>query len=407
MSKISYTLQVAQLLIERGADLSIRVKLPGSIDVYLRSMGEKIAERIIRDLGVSDLAELLSEKLSGSELHSLLLAVLKSRVGEIEPSQLTHDTVVTQACDLDGRLLNEVERLGYSAAPQFEAIELSPLAPLGSTAALTNLDQGNVLSTIRTFECASDPTIGLTLECARRRKRTTSRKETVRVCASQRVVRFPAPQKAGFTAHFKLFSLVSAGRDFGSFSFETAALREHIGVYLSILARLAAIDFAFVDVDVELSDTRVVLHLCSMFGIDRDEIRASVRALDPESANRLLEKHSVSWPRTVAESWEEMAPFNLPKHLLVQLGSLEEGVCAPLRAEHRGVRLSFNLHRLTGLGYYEGPCFHIKTSDDRGQSFVLADGGFVNWTQRLLGDSKERLMTSAIGTELMCRMFRG
>jgi hypothetical protein len=41
-----------------------------------------------------------------------------------------------------------------------------------------------------------------------------------------------------------------------------------------------------------------------------------------------------------------------------------------------------------------------------GDSFMLADGGFTDWTQLLLGDSKERLMTSAIGTELICRLFR-
>jgi Histidyl-tRNA synthetase len=369
-------------------------------------MSEQIARRIIRNLGEPDLSDLLSEQLSGAELHSLLLAVLKRRVGKIEPSHLAHPNAVTQACELDGRLLNEVERISYGVAPQFEAVELSPLAPLGAIATLTGLDQGNVLSTIRAFECASDPTVGLALECARRRKGPTGRKETTRLCASHRVVRFPAPKKAGFTAHFKLFSLVSAARDAGSFSFETAALREHIGSYLSLLARSTALDFTFGDVEVELSDTRVVAHLCSAFGIGRDEIRASVRARDSGSSERFLENRSVAWPRSVAKPWEDLAQFDLPQHLIVQLGLLEQQVCAPLRAERKGVRLSFNLHRLTGLGYYEGPCFHIKTKNDRGEAFALADGGFVNWTQRLLGDSKERLMTSAIGAELMCRMFR-
>jgi hypothetical protein len=47
----------------------------------------------------------------------------------------------------------------------------------------------------------------------------------------------------------------------------------------------------------------------------------------------------------------------------------------------------------------------MKAKNDRGEQFALADGGFVNWTRRLLGDSKERLMTSAIGAELICRLF--
>jgi hypothetical protein len=369
-------------------------------------MSERITQRIIRDLGVADLAELLSEKLSGAELHSLLLTVLKRRVDKIESSHLTRPNAVTQPCELDGRLLNEVERVSYSVALHFEAMELSPLAPLGTIATLTGLDQGNVLGTIRAFECASDPTVGLALECVRRRKDITGRKETTQLCASQRVVRFPAPKKAGFTAHFKLFSLLSAARDTGSFSFETAALREHIGSYLAILARLAEMGFRFEDIEVELSDTRVVAHLCSMFGIGRDEIRASVRAHDSESSERLIEGRSGAWPRFVAAPSEDLAQFDLPKHLIVQLGLLEKYVNAPLREERKEVRLSFNLRRLTGLGYYEGPCFHIKAKNDRGETFVLADGGFVNWTQRLLGDSKERLMTSAIGAELMCRMFR-
>jgi hypothetical protein len=369
-------------------------------------MSEQIAQRIIRDLGVADLVDLLSERLSGAELHSLLLTVLKRRIGKIELSHLTHPNAVTQACELDGRLLNEVERVSYGVASQFEAVELSPLAPLGTIATLTGLDQGNVLSAIRAFECASDPTVGLALECARRRKDSTGRRGTTRLCASQRVVRFPAPKRMGLTAHFKLFSLMSAARDTGSFSFETAALREHIGPYLSLLARLAAMDFRFGDVEVELSDTRVVAHLCSAFGISRDEIRASVRARDSESSERLLEKRSGAWPRSGAEPWEDLGQFDLPKHLVVQLGLLEQYVCVPLREDRKWVRFSFNLRRLTGLGYYEGPCFHIKAKNDCGQSFVLADGGLVNWTQRLLGDSKERLMTSAIGVELMCRMFR-
>ncbi len=369
-------------------------------------MDEQIARRIARDLGLSDLTELLAENLSGSDLHSLLLAVLKRRVGKIEPSQLTRPGPATNSCDLDGRLLNKVECTAYETASGYEAIELSPLSPLGAVAVLSGLDQGNVLSTIRGFECASDPTIGLALECARRRKNPADRKDAKRLCTSQRVVRFPLPENPAFTAHFKLFSLVTAGRDTGSFTFEVAALCEHIGFYLSLLSNLTTADFAFNDIVVELSDTRVVSHLCSMFNIDRDEIRSLVRARESDSANKLLEKYSITWPKTLTKPSEELAQYNLPKHQIMQLGFLEQNVCAPLNSEHSNVRFEFNMHRLTGLGYYDGPCFHIKTKNDRGQAYALADGGFVTWTQLLLGDGKERLMTSAIGIELICRMFR-
>ena len=104
------------------------------------------------------------------------------------------------------------------------------------------------------------------------------------------MVRFPLPKTPGFTAHFKLFSLVSAGRDAGSFSFEVASLREHIGFYLSFLSNLQKSDFAFADIEVEISDTRAVSHLCSIYNVDRDEIRANVGARDSSSASKLLEK---------------------------------------------------------------------------------------------------------------------
>jgi hypothetical protein len=35
----------------------------------------------------------------------------------------------------------------------------------------------------------------------------------------------------------------------------------------------------------------------------------------------------------------------------------------------------------------------------------VADGGTTDWTQRLLSDRKERLLVSAIGTEMLARFL--
>jgi hypothetical protein len=370
-------------------------------------MSEQIAKRIEKDLNIPDLATLLADRISGSDLYSLLLAVLKRRIKKIEPTQLSNSSPVTKSCDLDARFLNKVESIAYDIASSYEALELAPLCPLGSVATLSGLEQSNVLSTIKPFECASDPTIGLALESACRRKNPADRKTTTRLCTSQRVLRLPLPANPAFTAHFKLFSLVNAGRDTGSFDFESAALKEQISFYLNFLKALKASgNFAFEEIIVEISDTRVVAHLCSRFEIDRQEIRATVRAQDYSSSQRILSKHSVSWPKEIREPSIDLLPFDLPEHLIRQLEILNQSVLAPLSSEHTNVGFSFNLHRLTGLGYYQGPCFHIKLKNAQGEPFNLADGGFVDWTQLLLSDSKERLMTSAIGTELLCRMFR-
>jgi hypothetical protein len=50
--------------------------------------------------------------------------------------------------------------------------------------------------------------------------------------------------------------------------------------------------------------------------------------------------------------------------------------------------------RKTGRGYYTGLCFKVFTDGTE-----LADGGFVDWTQALLGNRKERLMISGIGLD--------
>ena len=358
----------------------------------------------MRNLKTPELIEILS-RLPGSDLHSLLLAVLKRRVAGVDPAQLKRSNAATQASDVDSRLLHEVERAAYRSADQFDAIELSPLDPLGALHSLTGLDQANAVSTIRTFECTSDPTLGLAIECARRRQSPADRRRPTRLCAIQRVTRFPVPRKSGMTAHFKLFSLLSAARDEGSFSFEIHALREHINIYLSFLESLRNKGFTFENVVVETSDTRVIAALCSRFGIDRDEIRASVKVRDPGSSDRLLARYSNLWPGRISRPSEALAAFDLPEHLLFQLRAIEQEVCARLAAEHKSVCFRFNMHRLNGLGYYRGPCFQIAGNNVREEFYPIADGGFVDWTRRMLRDEKERLLTSAVGIELLCRLF--
>ena len=75
---------------------------------------------------------------------------------------------------------------------------------------LGQIDQNNVASTIRGTEVLADPTAALALEAAVRRRANPA--ETVRLCAVCRVLRLqPVPDVPGFTQHFALFALVTAG----------------------------------------------------------------------------------------------------------------------------------------------------------------------------------------------------
>ncbi len=99
-----------------------------------------------------------------------------------------------------------------------------------------------------------------------------------------------------------------------------------------------------------------------------------------------------------------MASYNLPEHLIRQLGLLQGEICNRLSETYPRVTFLFNMHRLLDLGITR-VLLHIKAKTNSGNEFMLGDGGFVDWTQVLLSDGKERLMTSAIGTELLCRMI--
>jgi histidyl-tRNA synthetase len=76
-------------------------------------------------------------------------------------------------------------------------------------------------------------------------------------------------------------------------------------------------------------------------------------------------------------------------------------VGAAVRAELAdlpGVIVVDDPDRPAGLGYYAGLCFKAHVVRD-GRRIEIGDGGVVDWTQGLLGNRKERLVTSAVGIE--------
>ena len=56
--------------------------------------------------------------------------------------------------------------------------------------------------------------------------------------------------------------------------------------------------------------------------------------------------------------------------------------------------------------YYKGVQFKMII-DGAGQEWEIADGGFVDWTQQLLEDRKERLLIGGFGLDLLFRMQQG
>jgi hypothetical protein len=195
-------------------------------------MTDKIIARILRASGVANLVELLGEDLAPTDLQSLLLAVFHRRATRQTPRRVLEQYAqnpFVRPAPVDAGALLELDRLALRvAAPAFEALDLSPLAPLGTCSAPAPVDQNRVVSTIRNTEVVADATNVLALECALRRRaqRHERGSEPVRVCASQRLVRAQRYTGPHMRAHFRMFSLCTAGRAAGLGGFEVPALTE-------------------------------------------------------------------------------------------------------------------------------------------------------------------------------------
>jgi hypothetical protein len=57
-----------------------------------------------------------------------------------------------------------------------------------------------------------------------------------------------------------------------------------------------------------------------------------------------------------------------------------------------------------GSTYYILARFQIFCLDNNNQEYLIVDGGFTDWTQKLLNNKKERLLISGMGSErfLLC-----
>lgn len=187
-----------------------------------------------------DAREALASGLAASRLWSVLLGVLEARAlsrsaGSLK-EQWGQDRFV-QPCYVDQRSLHEVDGHLLAVAKAFEAVELSPLAPLDVCSTVALASQNKIVSTIRGTEVVSDPTNVLALECARRLKQDGGLQ--VRLATSHRCVRAQTfPKRPGLAAHFRMFCLVSAGHERENRQFLADALAEHINTHLAALERL-------------------------------------------------------------------------------------------------------------------------------------------------------------------------
>ena len=312
----------------------------------------KIIERIEREIGITNLVELLAERLTPTDLQSLLLEVFGRRAEQVTPSDVLTDYESSRFAHPSNiapeRLLDWEQAAFAQLPPDFQSLALSPVCPLGTISAIADVSQNWAMSTIRNTEVISDSTNVLALEAAIRRRQflreQPKSKTMVHLAATHRLLRTQNYQNPNAVPHFSAFGLCSAGRDEGSWQFELSTLAIHVRFYL-----------------------RALRHYLG----ERVALRVAITDFGTADRRSLL----------------------------------TDQLMAPLMAEFSGVESVFDDQRTGGRDYYSELCFHVYAAHTAGHWLELADGGMVDWTQKLLSSAKERCAISGIGSERLVTEF--
>jgi len=229
-----------------------------------------------------NLRKTLTQDLAATSLWSLLLEIFEARASKRMPAsvrqQWENDRFV-QPSIVDQRTLNHLDSHLLAAADGFEALELSPVAPLGACASVALTSQNRIISTARGTEVVSDPTNVLALECAQRL--LVAPDAVVKLTTSHRCIRAqPFPKRPGFSPHFRMFCLATAGHETKDQAFVTDALLEHIRTHLSALDRLERNGYDFPGRQLRLLATRERMHLAERIAAGLSGVVTTVSSLE-------------------------------------------------------------------------------------------------------------------------------
>ncbi|SDF03341.1 hypothetical protein [Chitinophaga filiformis] len=302
---------------------------------------QEILEKIRHRTGI-DLVTILAEELSGSALNSLLLEVFDRKARQLKPSQLLQQYrmnrfVQPAAVDVLQVRAKELSTLQWLQQCGFVPLELSPVSPLGTCAAVGPVSQKKIISAIRGTEVLSDATNAIALHIADQKKRKKNT-DLLKFCTTHRHVRTPPVKVKGHSPHFTIACCVSAGIDTGNLAFEINAVREHFLALQSVLLQVFQTEVKYFKL----------------------QPRAGYKQGD-QLAGRIFDEIKNMFPVVV----DTTAVPN---------------------------------------DYYQGIQYKAVINV-HGEEIEIADGGFVNWTQQLLENKKERCFISGLGIDYLSQIM--
>jgi len=202
---------------------------------------DAIIERVLSRLGDKDLIDKILS-LPKSDFNSLLLKLYQEQAGNATPVDLVKEFQanrfsVPSEADPVAYHSFEAELLSLAQENEIKATLLSPAAPFASNSTFGYVDQNNVVSAVRGTEILSDPTNMLAIIIAERLKTNPAEnRKPIHLCTTARVLRAQVfPKRKGYYSHFGIFSIVSSGKDVGSYSCEKNLFQKQLVYYKKLL----------------------------------------------------------------------------------------------------------------------------------------------------------------------------
>lgn len=313
------------------------------------SMEKKEAERgedeiggVLRKIEQDELVELLSTGKSGSELNTLLLEVFRLRNANRSPGELLRsykENRFVKPATVDPIALKqlELELLKISQSHKYTPIQLSPVAPLGSCSVVGPTDQNKVISALRGTEVVADVTNLIALHIA------------------------DGVKSGDLQNHSDLLRFSSTHRHVRAQKFPNLpGMLAHFSLYAMVTSGKDVGSYGF--------EKQAI---CEHIAVYREIFRSKYQS-------------------EIEISFHARGGYTDSKGLIERI------------VRHIGEQMPDVMVKAdtasSDNAYYKGLQFTIKTTIG-GRECNIGDGGFVDWTQKLLENKKERMLISAIGLD--------
>ena len=289
-----------------------------------------------------ELIELLSTGKSGSELNTLLLEVFRRRNADRSPGELMRsykENRFVKPATVDPIALKqlELELLRIAQSHKYTPIQLSPVAPLGSCSVVAPADQNKVISALRGTEVVADVTNVIALHIADGIKSgdLLNHSEPVRFSSTHRHVR---AQKFP----------------------DLPGMLAHFSLYAMVTSGKDSGSYGF--------------------------------------EKQAIWEHIEVYKQIFRAKYQSEIEITINAHGgYTDSGGLIERIVRHIAEQAPDMTVKANT-AASDNAYYKGLQFSIKTTIG-GREYNIGDGGFVDWTQQLLGNKKERMLISAIGLD--------